>query len=126
MITVVVIAILVAIAYPSYTRYVMRGNRSAASSFVLGVASKQEQYNLDSRQYAGTLSALGFATVPSEVSNNYTVTLAANNTVAPPTYAVTATPIGRQLNMDTDCGALSIDQTGNKTVSGSGILSSCW
>src|SRR5690242_3105801 len=50
MITVVIIGILATIAYPSYTQYVIRSNRSAAQSFILGVANQQEQYNLDARQ----------------------------------------------------------------------------
>jgi type IV pilus assembly protein PilE len=77
MITVAVIGILGAIAYPSYTQYIVRANRSAAQSFMLSVASKQEQYLLDARNYAGGTSALSdlSLTVPPEVSRNYTLTV---------------------------------------------------
>lgn len=128
MITVTIIAILAAIAFPSYTQYLVRSNRAAAASFVLGVASKQEQYNLDARQYASSLSTLGFPTVPAEVSSNYTVAVIADNTLAPPTYSITATPIpgGNQANRDTKCGTLSIDQVGNRTISGTGMVATCW
>ncbi|MGO4156709.1 type IV pilin protein [Cupriavidus sp. YAF13] len=126
MITVVIIAILAAIAYPSYTRYVIRSNRSAAQSFILGVANQQEQYNLDARQYATTMTALGYATVPTEVAKNYNVTVAASNAATPPTYLVTATPTGAQATNDTGCMNLTIDQTGAKGISGSGTVASCW
>lgn len=125
MITVVIIGILATIAYPSYTQYVIRSNRSAAQSFILGVANQQEQYNLDARQYATTMAILG-ATVPAEVSKNYSVTLTANNAATPPTYTVTATPTGAQLANDTNCLNLTVDQTGTKGISGPGPLTSCW
>lgn len=46
-ITVAGVGILAAIAYPSYMQYIVRAKRSSALNFILGVASKQEQYNLN-------------------------------------------------------------------------------
>lgn len=126
MTTVAIVAILASVAYPSYTQYIMRSNRSSAVSFVMFLASRQEQYNLDARQYTDQLSLLGAVTTPVEVSNNYTISVAADNTAAPPTYSMTATPIGTQLTQDTQCGTLKVDQTGLKTISGTGSVSKCW
>ena len=126
MITVTIVGILAAVAYPAYTQYVMRSNRAAAASFVLGLASKQEQYNLDARQYASSVSTLGFTTLPNTLAANYTVDVAADNTVAPPTYTITATPIGNQLNKDTQCASLSINQSGLKQITGTGPIANCW
>lgn len=125
MITVGIVGILAAIAYPSYTQYVVRSNRSAAQSFILGVANQQEQYMLDARQYATSLAVLN-ASAPSAVSNNYAVTVTANNAAIPPTYTVMATPIGTQRARDTQCLNLTVDQTGTKGISGSGPVTSCW
>ena len=124
MVTVAIVGILAAVAYPSYTQYVIRANRSAAESFIMGVASKQEQYILDARQYATTLATLGMA-VPADVSKHYTV---ADPTVSatPPTYTITATPIGSQLAGDTKCGALTLNQAGAKGISGTGTVAECW
>ncbi|KAF3998196.1 type IV pilin protein [Glaciimonas immobilis] len=126
MVTVAIVAILAALAYPSYTQYIVRANRSAAESFILSVATTQEQYNLDARQYATTLALLGYATIPTKVSSNYVITIAADNTVAPPTYAITATPTGSQLIQDTPCANLTINQIGTKAISGTATLASCW
>jgi len=126
MVVVAILAIIGAVAYPSYRSYVIRANRSAAQSFMLEVAARQERYLLDKRAYAADLAALGM-TVPSNVSANYTITTAgANPANAPPTYTVTATPTGKQLADDTECGTLTLNQANEKTKSGSGTVASCW
>lgn len=126
MVTVAIVGILATIAYPSYLQYIVRANRSVAQTFILSVANKQEQYQLDARQYATTMTLLGYASIPTEISNNYGVAIATDNTAAPPTYTITATPIGNQLNRDTKCGNLTIDQMGAKGISGTGTAASCW
>ena len=127
MITVAIAAILAAIAYPSYTQYIVRANRSAAQSFILNLANKQEQYMLDQRQYANTLALLGYASTPADISKNYTVgDPAVNNAATPPTYIITATAINNQLSRDGKCKDLTIDQTGAKGITGTGTVASCW
>lgn len=128
MITVAIIGILSAIAYPSYTQYIIKSNRAAAQSFMLTVASKEEQYMLDARIYAAGITTLGYTTsaIPSDVSKNYNVTVTANNAATPPSYTVTATPTGSQLSRDTLCATLTLDQAGTKGKSGSGTVADCW
>ena len=126
MIVVAILAGIAAVAYPSYRSYVIRANRSAAQSFMLEVAARQERYLLDARTYAADMTALGM-TVPTNVSANYTI---ATNGAAgpPPTYTVTATPIGKQLADDTECGTLTINQANTKTIGSgaTGTVASCW
>jgi len=71
MIVVALVAILSMVAYPSYQQYVQRGHRSAGQQFMLDVAQSQEQFLLDSREYAATLAGLG-TVLPGSVSRNYT------------------------------------------------------
>ena len=133
MIVVAIITVLVTIAIPSYTKYTVKSNRTAAESFIMGVANKQEQYILDARQYAGVAAVAGDATglttlgvtVPADVSKSYTITIG-SVTSAPPAYKITATPIGGQLTNDTNCGAVSIDQAGTKTITGTDTVANCW
>ncbi len=138
MITVVVIGILAAVAYPSYLDYIVRGNRSAAQSFMYGVAGKQEQYLLDARSYAVSVAALNM-TVPTEVSSKYTITITCTMPVAPtecsagtavpgtPTYTITGTPIGTQVQ-DTKCMTITLNQAGAKGMTGGTAASAtdCW
>lgn len=126
MITVAVVAILASVAYPSYIQHIVRGHRSAVQSQMYAVANKQEQYLLDQRSYASTLAALNMA-MPTEVASRYTVTVSADMATTPPSYLVTATPIGSQLVNDTRCGTLTLNHLGVKTYSGTAAnVADCW
>ncbi|TBW11385.1 type IV pilin protein [Azotobacter chroococcum] len=122
MITVVIVAILMGIALPSYRQHVVRSNRAAVEAFMLEVANRQERYLLDKRTYADSLSTLGMS-LGADVSSNYTVAVTSSSS-AGLTYTITATPIGSQLASDTECGVLTLDQLGAKTAAGGG--SRCW
>ncbi len=113
-----VVAILATIAIPSYSEYILRSHRSSAQSFISDVASRQSQFLLDRRSYAGTVAALNM-TVPADVAQRYTVAIAP--VVGPPAgFLVTATPTGPQA---TDrCGVLTVNQANNRTAIGT----RCW
>ena len=112
MIVIAIIGILAAIAVPQYNQYVIRGNRAAAQSFMMTIDNRQKQYLLDARVFAPDLDTLGLATIPQEVSKNYTITMDVPGG-APPTFTVTATPLaGKPQVAD---GALTLDDAGNKT-----------
>ena len=109
MIVIAIIGVLAMIGIPSYDRYIIRSNRAVAKQFLLGVASKQEQYMLDARQYATTLTALNL-TAPAELVTRYDFSIAA--CAAPcTTYTITATAKGPQLAD----GNLTIDNLGSKS-----------
>lgn len=113
MITVVIVAILAAIAVPSYSRYVMRAKRSAAQAQMMDIANRQQQFLMANRSYADkdTLVASGY-TLPADVAANYgyTITVTSPATGAPG-FVLTFTPTGTQA---TD-GTLTLDNQGVKT-----------
>ena len=125
MITVAVIAILAAVAYPSYTRYIVRANRAAAQGYMVEVSSLQHRYLLDARSYAADMATLN-TTVPSNIAANYTIETAPKPNPPPLGFTVTATPKNAQLARDTACGTLTIDEAGAKTASGAGGTTQCW
>lgn len=114
MITVAVIAILAAIALPSYTQYVIRSKRSAAQAQMMDIANRQQQFLIANRNYADktALTASGYA-LPSEVASNYSydVTL---STTGVPGFTLTLTPLGTQASD----GALTLNSEGVKTPAG--------
>jgi type IV pilus assembly protein PilE len=118
LVVMVIAGILAAIAIPNYSEYIVRSNRSAAQSFIADVASRQAQFFLDRRTYATTVAALNL-TMPNEVAARYTVAIDVQ--AGPPlTYTVTATPTGTQAS--DRCGAMTINQAGNKTAG----ATRCW
>lgn len=126
MITVAIIGILAAVAFPSYSRYIARANRTAVQSYMYTLSNKQEQYMLDARSYASNVTALK-VTEPKEVTGKYVVTVTSDMTATPPTYLITATPQGSQAVQDAACGTLTLNQVGTKTKSGTGSgVSDCW
>jgi type IV pilus assembly protein PilE len=123
MIVVAVVAILGAVAYPSYQAYIIRANRSAAQQLMLKIASREEQYRLDARVYTVTVGGTGglnivedgwdcTTTVTQCTSNNgrYTITVALD-AGPPPGYTITATAT----NVQASDGNLTLNALGTKT-----------
>jgi type IV pilus assembly protein PilE len=108
MIVLVVVAILAAIAYPSYRESIKRGNRRAAQSVMMEIVNREHQYFIANRAYADT-ATLNY-TLPQEVSLHYThaITLDAG---PPPGFTVTFTATGPQASD----GDLSVNSLGVKT-----------
>ena len=111
MITVAIVAILAAVALPSYRQYVVRSKRSAAQAQMMDIANRQQQFLLANRSYADktALTASGYA-LPAEVNSNYTYDIVLTTTGVPG-YTLTLTPIGGQ----TGDGALTLNSDGVKT-----------
>lgn len=125
MVTVAIVAILAAIAYPSYTNYIVRSNRAAAQGYMLELSNLQQRYLLDARIYATSTGALNYPP-PSNVASNYefgiNTTPKAGTTL--PAFKITASPIGAQLARDTACASLTIDEAGTKGASTG--AAGCW
>jgi len=131
MIVVAIIALLASIAYPSYTRYIVSSKRTAATSALLQIADRQQQFFMDNKSYADDMTDLGFAADPYVIADDgsaaggsdsvYSIALSG---VAATTYTITATPLHGQLERDSSCGSMTLNQAGAKGSSGSGT--NCW
>ncbi|ADN75001.1 type IV pilus biogenesis protein PilE [Ferrimonas balearica DSM 9799] len=112
MIVVVVLAILVGIAYPSYQGYVGRSYRAEAHADLHKLANLQEQYYLDQRQYTANMTQLGMGADPMvSDSGRYKI----DATVTTTGFTLTATAQGSQASIDSDCRAMTLSDTGVMT-----------
>lgn len=135
MITVVIVAILAAIAIPSYGRYVIRAHRSEGQALVVEAAARMERYYAQNFTYTSTVANLGMRNTANNVvsSDNgyYTLTITLNSDTTSSDYAsygpylLTANAQGVQLK-DTDCGNLTMSAQGAKGTTGSSTAAECW
>lgn len=134
MIVVAIVAMISAFAYPSYMDYVVNTKRTAAQTTLLQVMDRQQQFFMDNKRYAATLTDLGFANNPLSVADDgntvpagdadevYSISLA---NITATSYDAVATPLGQQLRRDTKCATLTIDNSGARQASGS-HPDDCW
>lgn len=111
MIVLAIVAILAAVAYPSYTRYIIKANRSAAQSQMKDIAMRQQQFLLSDRAYASksTLVTSGYA-FPTDLSARYDYSISLG-TGTVPSYTITFSAKGAQLG------------DGNLTLTSEGVKS---
>ena len=120
MIAVAILAIIVAIAIPTYERYVIETNRGEGKVIINNVAQGLERcYSRFSQYNDGACTV----TLPAVSENgHYSVTAALTAT----TYTLTAAPQDSQATRDTECGSLTLDHRGFRGVTGSGTVEDCW
>jgi type IV pilus assembly protein PilE len=118
LIAIAIVSILMAAALPSYREYARRSLRAEAQAFMNTVQVRQQQFLLDTRAYATSLSDVGL-TVSARVQAGYEFRLVV--LPGPPqTYVLSATPRADQAGEA--CGTMSIDQSGARTAA----KTNCW
>lgn len=110
MITVAIVGILAAIAYPSYTAQVQKSRRADAQIALLEITQRQESYFLRNSRY-GSLSEIGYSTASPD--GYYTLSVTLNTDKSEFTAQASATS-GKVQAYDTACKLFSIDQRGTK------------
>jgi len=121
-----IVAILAAIAIPGYRNHVRKSRRAAAKAALVDGAMSIERLMTRNGSYAAaTIGDTAADTVnPATVSGGkYALGFAAGEPTAT-TFEIEAVPQGGQAA--DPCGTLSIDQTGNRTASGTDPSGPCW
>ena len=116
MITVAVVSILAAIAYPSYRNQSLKAHRAEAKAALLKIQVAQEKWFLQNNAYTSSLTNLN-STSPT-VNGYYTISVTVGNPAT--TYTATATATSIQ-NADTSCLTFTIKETGTRTPT-----TGCW
>jgi type IV pilus assembly protein PilE len=144
MITVAVVGILAAIAYPAYTEQIAKGRRAQAQSTLLMAQQWMERFYTENFRYdknsAGTdvtdASQFGarFTTSPppGEGAALYDLSVAAPDRNS---YTITATRRAGTAMANDKCGNFTVDQLGRKSIEGSTFssysskaeaITACW
>ncbi len=120
MIVVAVVAVLAAIALPSYQLIIRKGNRADAKAVVMETAQFMERYFTTNNTYVG--AALLSAVSPKGATGadvKYNISFTAGEPTAM-TFVIQAVPAGSQTA--DSCGTLTLSNTGAQTPTTSG----CW
>lgn len=133
MVTVSIVGILAAIAYPSYMAYTYRAHRPDATSALALYAQGFERCYSQNFTYMNSVTTP--CTVPTAATVSpqgyYTITAtpqaAGNNGAPPASYSITADVIspGPQAN-DTSCLRFVLDSAGTQGSTGSATAKTCW
>ena len=134
LVVLVIVAVLMMVALPTYQQQLIKTRRTIARGELQSLLARQEQFFVDHKSYAKSLTSLGFGASPYAINEagdevaatspkrTYQISLASTSTIA---FLLAAEPQLRQAN-DQLCAKLTIDSTGVKTVGGTGSLSDCW
>lgn len=128
MITVVIVAILSAIAVPAYRSYVQRSKRSEATTMLLRIQASQEKFFMQNNAYSANLAGVppaGLGMLAVTDGGNYNLALAA---AAGGGYTATATATSTQAD-DSKCQTFTINQNGVRTAAdggGTDNTAECW
>ena len=117
MIVVAIIGIIAAIALPSYREHVLRGNRAEGQALLTTAAARQERYRAQNNVYAKSVTELYGRAKESE-TGKYNLTVAGNGS----DYTLTAAPTFS----DADCGNFTLDDKGDRDVTGGKGKDHCW
>jgi type IV pilus assembly protein PilE len=127
MVVLAIIAILAAIAIPSYGRYAFRARRPDGQELLLRIANAQERFYAANNHY-GSLTDLGYTDVYSEKRYYLASSNVADGSTSAQAYTVTVTP--QDVQTKDVCGPLTINDAGVKTPlatsASSAINGSCW
>lgn len=126
MVTVAIVAILGAIAYPAYRKQVVRAQRTEAKVALSNTAQGLERcftrFNtyMDEDADGNPLCEMTFPFTTGEGA--YQVSVARDDT----TFTLTATAQGGQAVDDTQCGNFTLTQANVRGISGDGTVQDCW
>jgi type IV pilus assembly protein PilE len=130
MITVAILAIIVAVAVPAYTSQMQKSRRADARNALLDIAGREERFLSVSNNYSQLTTDVGYAGGwPQNVFNGYYSVAVQSPDPAylgnGPSFIITATPIGAQAG-DASCTSFTLNQVGVQGATGTATAATCW
>ncbi len=125
MIVIAIVGLIISIALPSYQNYILKVNRSEASSALMLATNAMERYRINNYSYRGASAGETFS-VNVPLDNGRDITYRLSLQLIPSGYIITAESVGRQLSMLGETELLSIDSLGVKRWRTDRFIKRCW
>ncbi len=123
LIAILVLSVITVFAYPSYQHYVAKTHRTDGQVALMDLSARMERYYQQNNHsfVNATPALLGVNTTTPGGYYNLNIT-----NLSTTTYLLQANPIGTQLRDDALCGTLTVDQLGQKGITGKAPVAECW
>lgn len=125
MIAIAILAIIMGIAIPSYTQYVLKSGRADAKGVLMQTAQTLERCYTRYSAYDDSSCSLSQGSTVTSENEKYTLTV---TTLNANDYLLTAEPEGGQTK-DTECGNFTLNHQGQKGANGgtdASDIEECW
>lgn len=128
LVVLLVVGVIAALALPSYRQYLVRVNRSEATTTLYAIAAAEERHFIRHGRYTDDLAGgapLGLGLALSSAAPRYRFSVALSDDGQ--TFIASATPTreGGQ-GADGECLVFSMDHRGRRAVSGTRETAFCW
>lgn len=130
MVVVVMVAVLAAVAYPSYSRHVQKTRRSDATLLLSLTAQRLERCHAECNSYMATGCASACPALPLTSTDGYYQIVSADSSIADHAFTLLARPVaGKSQAQDLQCASFSLDhlkQKGAVSSAGTDATAVCW
>lgn len=117
-----ILGILLSIAIPGYTTYSRDAKRAEAKIMLLKYAFALERYYFLQNSYQGATAEL--LHLPSECGDKqYHLVM---EVLSDHQYELRAVPQGAQFERDVECHTFTLNQAGERGITGKGTVEKCW
>lgn len=129
MIVVSIVAVLVALALPSFRDVIRKSRRADAMNAIVDIQLSQERWRINHSTYTSNLTAApptGLGIDATSAEGHYGLAISGNTFGS---YTITATPVSGTDQAKDKCGTFTLTNTNGtiaKTVSGTEAANRCW
>jgi type IV pilus assembly protein PilE len=122
-VAVAIVAILMAVAIPAYTNFVVKSNRTEGRALLMQTAQALERCYSRFSRYDHNDCQVSF---PISSENGWYILETDEQTVGTADFALEAVAQGTQVDRDEECLNFTLTHTGVRGITGTGSVEDCW